>query len=101
MATGSIGSGAGAVVQALHRRFNGAREAGRIGASEAFRDSVGNPFGDVGAPQMAKDIGGHAPGRRDPTLQSLAADGQQRDLLTQNGERDIRGLRLRCDGGRF
>ena len=93
--------GSGRVVQALHRRFNGAREAGRIEASEALRDGVGNPFGDVGAPQMAKDIGGHTPGRRDPTLQSLAADGEQRDLLAQNGERDIGGLRLRCDDGRF
>ena len=78
--------GRGRLIQALHRRFNGARDAGRVGAGEAFRDSVGNPFGDVGAPEVAKDIGGHAPGRRDPTLQALAADCEQRDLLSQNGD---------------
>ena len=38
----------GCVVQALHRRFKGARKAGRIGASKACRDSVGDPFGDLG-----------------------------------------------------
>ena len=101
MAAGAIGSGAGVVGQALHRQFDGAREAGRIGASKAFRDRAGNPFGDVGAPQVAKDIGGQASRRRDPALQSLAADGEQRDLLPQNCERRGRGRRLPADGGRL
>ena len=56
------------LVQALRRRFNSAREASRVVASKAFRDGVDNPFGDVGAPEMAKYIGRQAPGRRDPTL---------------------------------
>ena len=93
--------GRGAVVRVLRRRFNGAREAGRIEAGEAFRDSLGNPFGDVCAPLMAEDIGGHTPGRGEPTLQSLATDGQQRDLFAQNGERRIRALRLRRYDGRL
>ena len=93
--------GRGAVVRVLRRRFNGAREAGRIEAGEAFRDSLGNPFGDVCAPLMAEDIGGHTPGRGEPTLQSLATDGQQRDLFAQNGERHIRALRLRRYDGRL
>ena len=87
------------VVQALDRRFDGARKDGRIGASEALWDSVGNPFGDVGAPQIEKNIGGQAPDRRDPALQSLAADRQQRDLFAQNVKRGVRGLRLRRDDG--
>ena len=93
--------GRGGRIQALHCQFNGARDAFRFGAGEAFRDSVGNPFSNVGPPEVAKDIGGHAPGRRDPTLQALAADCEQRDLLAQNGARRRRGRRLSSDGRRL
>jgi hypothetical protein len=51
--------------------------------------------------QVAKYIGGQAPSRRDPTLQSFAADGQQRDLLAQHCERCGRDCRLRSDGRRL
>ena len=95
MATGATGSGAGV---SFRLSIAASMARARLSGSGPARLSVtafGNPFGDVGASQMAKDIGGDAPGRRDPALQSLAADGEQRDLLPQNGERGVGRPRLR------
>ena len=88
------------LVQALDRRFDSAGDAGRVQAGQAFCEGVDYALRGAGASEIAKYISRYAPGRRDPTLESLPADGEQRDLLPQNCDCHGRGGRLRSDSRR-
>ena len=87
-------TGAGAGASLRPSIANSMARARLFGSSPpAFRDGYRQFVRRRRRSQMAKDIGGDAPGRGDPALQSLAADGEQCDLLVQNASASLDGRR--------